>query len=108
MKYCMFLSGGIPNTSTHPADVSSDSTDMSMMGSSATLGSSTISVSSSGSTATVIPAGLSGMVQINVEHLTQEDEAAKALIEFLVTRLVNEVHWSDVAPKTLHYFILFL
>ena len=84
----LFFTGGSPNTSTHPADVStsSDLSDMSVMGSSATLGSSTISVSSSGSTTTVIASGLSGMVQINVENLTQEDEAAKALIEFLVTR----------------------
>ena len=85
----MFDSGGIvSNSSNHPADnIPSDLQDLIGLGSTTTISAgSTISVSSAGSAATVIPCGINGSVQINVDHLRGDDETAKALIEFLVTR----------------------
>ncbi|XP_038055333.1 protein furry homolog-like isoform X2 [Patiria miniata] len=102
LKEYNFTGGIVSNTSTHPADnIPSDLQELIGLGSTTTISAgSTISVSSAGSAATVIPCGVSGAVQINVDHLRGDDETAKALMEFLVTRKCRPL-WSceEITPK---------
>ncbi|XP_033646304.1 protein furry homolog-like isoform X1 [Asterias rubens] len=95
LKEYNFTGGIVSNSSNHPADnIPSDLQDLIGLGSTTTISAgSTISVSSAGSAATVIPCGINGSVQINVDHLRGDDETAKALIEFLVTRKCRPL-WS--------------
>ena len=88
------LGGPTSHNGHTPDTISYESDNTALMGSTTTIsGASTVSVSSMSSTSTVIPFGMSAVTHISVDHLRTSEEAAKALIEFLVTRWVPTVGW---------------
>ncbi|XP_071510567.1 protein furry homolog-like [Diadema antillarum] len=96
------FTGAVGNTNGHPADTMSyDSDGTALMGSTTTIsGASTVSGSSMSSTSTVIPFGMTAVAHISVDHLRTTEEAAKALVEFLVTRKCRPL-WSceEITPR---------
>ncbi|XP_041471022.1 protein furry homolog isoform X2 [Lytechinus variegatus] len=96
-----FTGGPTSHNGHTPDTISYESDNSALMGSTTTIsGASTVSVSSMSSTSTVIPFGMSAVTHISVDHLRTSEEAAKALIEFLVTRKCRPL-WSceEITPR---------
>ncbi|XP_063955306.1 protein furry homolog [Lytechinus pictus] len=96
-----FTGGPTSHNGHTPDTISYESDNTGLMGSTTTIsGASTVSVSSMSSTSTVIPFGMSAVTHISVDHLRTSEEAAKALIEFLVTRKCRPL-WSceEITPR---------
>ncbi|XP_071847950.1 protein furry homolog-like isoform X4 [Apostichopus japonicus] len=87
----------------HPSESPGESTDTSPLDSVANvMGASTLSLSSSGSVSTVVPSSGGGSTNFINGEIRSEEDAAKALMEFLVSRKSRPL-WSseEITPRCL-------